>query len=107
MRTADLLADARRKDEALHRYDLAREVYNSLYAPDASREVAHVLSRQGDLYRQTGEAARALDKYREAVQVEERAATSKPDALLRRNIDSLEVRPSLPLEQQRQRIDQR
>lgn len=107
-RKADLLAEARRTDEALRSYDLARQLYDSLYTPNASREVAQVLAREGDLFRQSGQTARAVDKYREAVRVEERAAVVRTNPALRRNLESLEVKPGVPLLQQpRPRIDQR
>lgn len=92
VRTGDLLARAGKRDAALQRYDLARKTYNTIYTPNASKEVAAVLSREGDVYHQRGQQQLAVRKYRESERAIRRANVVNGQLLLQQQIDPDDIK---------------
>lgn len=108
LRSGDLLARSGKRDAALHRYDLARKTYNAVYTPDASKEVAAVLAREGDVYHQRGQQRLAMQKYRESARVIRRTNMVNGQ-LLQQQIDpdEIKIQPRLRQEMLRQPAPQR
>jgi hypothetical protein len=87
---AQLLARMNRAQEALAYYDLARRVYNALYTPDTSREIARVLTGEAEVHTKLERYDVAAEKYNEAIAVETRFSLGAETPRIRRNIEALE-----------------
>jgi len=72
-------------------YDQARAIYDALFTPDASRELARVLSGEAATYTQLKRYDVAAEKYTEAIAVEARFTLGAQSAQIRRNIEALET----------------
>jgi hypothetical protein len=89
LRKADVLANMNRAQEALGDYDLARRTYNALYTPDASREIARVLTGEALVYTKLKRYDVAAEKYAEAIAVESKFTLGVETPRIRRNIEAI------------------